>query len=567
MLTVRRVLAMEVFAGARVVAGEAGMDREVRWSHVVDIPRASEWVRAGELLLTTLYGFRDDPEAQARLCIELAEKGLAGMVVAVGHSAEGSYLEHAPDAMRAAADTANFPLIELPWRIPFEDVVRAVSEHIINEQYQLYKQSLAIHGSLTRVVLDGGSLHDVAKELSGLLHRPVEIDDLSFTVLAAATSAETEIDASRRAAIQEGRSSPQLLDYLRNAGVISRVRSTLAPVRIDPDERTRALGLTMARILAPIVVARKIYGYVWIIATVRELEPLDFHAIEHAATVAALLLFRDQSGRQAEERAESRLISRLLTDDVRQDNTLREEAARFRLRLEAPHVVLVIDPGANDVGAVELAVRSGARRGPSAALVGERAARILALVENGRAESVDDVCQRLLTETRFLDAPVTIGASSTHEGVATLQRAYEEAMEALALLPALGDQRRVAHFDELGLLHWLHTLPPEALAENIYARRLQRLAESDRTRDADLLHTLEIFLECDGNGVRAAERLIVHRHTLKYRLRRIEEICEPGCKSGDFQEAHRERNGSCGSSIGARLDRREGRFREAHGFL
>jgi len=535
MLTVRRVLAMEVFAGARVVAGEAGLDREVRWAHVVDIPQASEWVRSGELLLTTLYGFRDDPDAQARLCIELATKGLAGMMVAVGRSAEGSYLENVPDAMRAAADTASFPLIELPWRIPFEDAVRAVSEHIINEQYQLYKQSLAIHGSLTRVVLDGGSLHDVANELSGLLRRPVEIDDLAFTVLATASSAETEIDASRRAAIQEGRSSPQLLEYLRKAGVMARVRSTLTPVRIDPDERTRALGLTMARILAPIVVARKIYGYVWIIATGRDLEPLDFHAIEHAATVAALLLFRDQSGRQAEERAESRLISRLLTDDVRQDNTLREEAARFRLRLEAPHVVLVIDPGENDVGAVELAVRGGGHRGPSAALVGERAGRILALVEIGRAESVDAVCQRLLAETRFFDAPITIGASSVYEGATTLQRAYEEAMEALALLPALGDERRVAHFDELGLLHWLHTLPPQALTENAYARRLQRLAESDRARDADLLHTLEVFLECDGNGVRAAERLIVHRHTLKYRLRRIEEICEvdlsdPFCK-------------------------------------
>ncbi|HEX5547773.1 MAG TPA: PucR family transcriptional regulator ligand-binding domain-containing protein [Ktedonobacterales bacterium] len=529
MLTVRQALAMEVFAGSCVVAGKDGLDREIRWAHPVDIPHASEWVRGGELLLTTFYGLRDDPEAQIHLCAELAEKGLAGMVVAIG-----GYLDAVPDAIRSAADAARFPIIEMPWDVPFEDVVRAISEQIINEQYQLYKQSLSIHGSLTRLVLDGGSLQDVAQELCKLLQRPVEIDDLSFSMLAAAGS-ETEIDDSRRTALREGRSAPMLLEHLRRTGVLSRMRASFAPERIDADESTSAYGMTMARILAPIVVARKIYGYVWIIAGRRELEPLDFHAIEHAATVAALILFRDQTGRQAEERAESRILSRLLAEDARLDNTLREEAARFRLRLEAPHAILVIDAGSNEVRAVELAARNAVRRAGLAAAMGERAGRVVVLVEGSRAEAIVELCQRIITEAQPLEDTIRVGASPLHEDAATLQRAYEHALEALALLPALGDDRKVAQFDELGILHWLHAVPQDLLAENAFARSIQRLAEHDRARGAELLHTLEVFLECDGNSVRAAERLIVHRHTLKYRLQRIEELCEvdvsdPLCK-------------------------------------
>jgi purine catabolism regulator len=529
MLTVRQALAMEVFAGSCVVAGKDGLDREIRWAHPVDIPHASEWVRGGELLLTTFYGLRDDPEAQIHLCAELAEKGLAGMVVAVG-----GYLDAVPDAIRSAADAVNFPIIEMPWDVPFEDVVRAISEQIINEQYQLYKQSLSIHGSLTRLVLDGGSLQDVAEELCKLLQRPVEIDDLSFSMLAAAGS-ENEIDDSRRAALREGRSAPMLLEHLRRTGVLARMRTSFAPERIDADESTSAYGMTMARILAPIVVARKIYGYVWIIAGRRELEPLDFHAIEHAATVAALILFRDQTGRQAEERAESRILSRLLAEDARLDNTLREEVARFRLRLEAPHAILVIDAGRNEVRAVELAARNAVRRAGLAAAMGERAGRVVVLVEGSRAEAIVELCQRIITEAQPLEDTIRVGASPLHEDAATLQRAYEHALEALALLPALGDDRRVAQFDELGILHWLHAVPQDLLAENAFARSIQRLAEHDRARGAELLHTLEVFLECDGNSVRAAEKLIVHRHTLKYRLQRIEELCEvdlsdPLCK-------------------------------------
>jgi len=529
MLTVRQALAMEVFAGSCVVAGKDGLDREIRWAHPVDIPHASEWVRGGELLLTTFYGLRDDPEAQIHLCAELADKGLAGMVVAIG-----GYLDAVPDAIRSAADAVNFPIIEMPWDVPFEDVVRAISEQIINEQYQLYKQSLSIHGSLTRLVLDGGSLQDVSQELCKLLQRPVEIDDLSFSVLAAAGS-ESEIDDSRRTALREGRSAPMLLEHLRRTGVLSRMRTSFEPERIDPDESTSAYGMTMARILAPIVVARKIYGYVWIIAGRRELEPLDFHAIEHAATVAALILFRDQTGRQAEERAESRILSRLLAEDARLDNTLREEAARFRLRLEAPHAIIVIDAGSNEVRAVELAARNAVRRAGLAAAMGERAGRVVVLVEGSRSEAIVELCQRIITEAQPLEDTIKVGASPLHEDAATLQRAYEHALEALALLPALGDDRRVVQFDELGILHWLHAVPQDLLTENAFARSIQRLAEHDRARGAELLHTLEVFLECDGNSVRAAERLIVHRHTLKYRLQRIEELCEvdlsdPLCK-------------------------------------
>jgi hypothetical protein len=243
MLTIRQVLAMDTFAQASVVAGVKGLDREARWAHPVDIPQASEWVREGELLLTTLYGYRDDPGAQANLCATLATKGLAGMVVAVG--GVGGYLDHAPTAMRQAADAADFPLIELPWNVPFEDVVRAVSERIINEQYELYKQSLAIHRTLTRLVLDGGSLQDVAHELCHLLNRAVEIDDLSFTALAIANTEESEIDEIRRNAIQTGRRSLDLrlrLDHRQRtrpgAARLPRHRTCRHRRRADPLPRS-----------------------------------------------------------------------------------------------------------------------------------------------------------------------------------------------------------------------------------------------------------------------------------------------------------------------------------------
>ena len=519
MLTIRQLRELPPLSESTLVAGERGLDRELLWAAVVDIPQADDWVRADELLLTTFHALRDDVEGQVRLVRQLIEKRVAGMIVATG-----AYVAGAPAEVRSVADEAGFPILEMPWHVAFEDIVRVVSEHSLNDQYLLYKQSLAIHRALTRLVLEGGSLQDVAHELCALLRRPVEIDDLSFAVLAEATGPGGSIDESRRGAIREGRSSPRLLDYLRRTGLLSQARNTLNVQRIDVTDETRALGMTMARILMPIVVARRVYGYVWIIAGERDLEPLDFHAIEHAATVAALILFRNQTTSQADERLEQHALGRLLADDLRPDSALREQLGRFHLRLEAPHVVIVVDSGGADLRTVELAARNAARHENLPCVVGERSGRIVVLLECARRESVDHFCAFLLESLAAFDSPVRLGVSALQEEPGSLYREYERALEALALLPALGEGRQVARFEELGLLHWLHALPPQMLAENAFSGRLARLAEHDRTHEGQLTQTLEVFLECEGNGVRAAERLYIHRHTLKYRLRRIEEI-------------------------------------------
>ncbi len=521
MLTIRQLRELPLLAETTLVAGESGLDRELLWAAVVDIPDANEWVRAGELLLTTFYGLRDDVEGQVRLVRQLIEKGVSGMVLATG-----AYVTSTPEAVRCVADEAGFPILEAPWEIAFEDIVRAVSEHSLNDQYLLYKQSLAIHRALTRIVLEGGSLQDVAHELCALMRRPVEIDDLSFAVLAEATGPGATIDESRSTAIRDGRSSPRLLDYLRRSGVLSAARTTLEVQRIDVTPATRELGMTMARILMPIVVARRVYGYVWIIAGERDLEPIDFHAIEHAATVAALILFRTQTTHQAEERMEQHVLGRMLAEDLRPDSALREQLARFHLRFEASHGVIVIDPGGADLRTVELAARNASRHDNLPCVVGERSGRAVALLECSRNEQVEHFCEFLLESLTGFDATVRIGVSPLQEAPGELYHEYERALEALALLPALGDGQRVARFEDLGLLHWLHALPPQMLAENAFSGRLARLAEHDRTHDGQLTQTLEAFLECEGNGVRAAERLYIHRHTLKYRLRRIEEICD-----------------------------------------
>jgi purine catabolism regulator len=59
---------------------------------------------------------------------------------------------------------------------------------------------------------------------------------------------------------------------------------------------------------------------------------------------------------------------------------------------------------------------------------------------------------------------------------------------------------------------------------NYYTLTVSAIIDYDANHKSDLVSTLEAFIKCNNGLKETATDLFVHRHTLKYRLRRIHEI-------------------------------------------
>ena len=103
-----------------------------------------------------------------------------------------------------------------------------------------------------------------------------------------------------------------------------------------------------------------------------------------------------------------------------------------------------------------------------------------------------------------------------------MAQSYQEAKEALKIGLLLNDAQPVYSFDNLGFLHWLYQLSPQARANNRYTKRIQVLADEEKAARAELLRTLEVFLDYGANAAETARALKIHRNTLTYRLKQIE---------------------------------------------
>jgi purine catabolism regulator len=522
MLTVREALKMTVFSPAKLVAGRKGLDNLIRWVHIVDIPDTSyEWQRSGVLLLTAGFGLRDDLERQAALIPKLVEQGFAGMVLCVGY-----YFDQTPAAVREDADRLGFPIIETPPDLLFIEITEAIFGRIINEQYSILQQSNRIYEQLTDLVLQGASLDALAATLAGLLQRSVTIEDPAFYILA--TARQGPVDEARERSVEHGRTTPELAEHLFDAGIYSQLLQTMEPVKVAPMPE---LGMTMERFVAPIIVEREIYAYIWIIAGYQPLTDLDELAISHAATVAALILFKEQAVRQAQEALHGDFFAALLrgeTDSV----VFGEQAERLNFNQKRMYQIVLIQ-GSFTVGGskyvLEDYVNNWLIDHQLTALLSWHEGNLVMVLESSAdgmgKQTAESIYKALNHPTQTVLLSVGNRYPLVPDETGSLRRSYQEARETLHIHLALGETEGVVTFAELGLLHWLYHLPPEKQAGNIYWRRIQSLAEYDEKRQTELVRTLDVYLEHEGTLVEAAQALFIHRNTLLHRLRRIEKLC------------------------------------------
>jgi hypothetical protein len=358
----------------------------------------------------------------------------------------GLHLDHAPASMRTAADQLNFPIIELPPDVPFVEITRTVLTQIVNHQYALRERAEEIHRTLTTLVLEGSTLQGVADALAEILQRSITIETTSFEILAAArVGAE---DAARKRTVAIGRTPPDLVQYLNELGIYERLLAERRPLRVPA---LPAMDMTMERIVAPIIVDGEIIGYVWIIAGENRLDALDELAIEHAATVAALIMHKERAVQYAAMSLRGDFFEQLLHYADPPDSRVVERAHQLGFRLDCAYQILIAvgDAGENQ-GLSPLPVQIEQRlESVHPALVIVRGRRVVIVLHGHRLMAGARVAQGIVDSLNHQAEPLLIGIGRPIDKITDLRLSYNQAT-AVDVARALGRRSGILHFDDPG---------------------------------------------------------------------------------------------------------------------
>ena len=481
-ITVEEAMALPCLSGAVLLAGRGGLDRLVSGVNILEDADIVRWMRGGELLLTTGYSVREDPSALSRLIPALAERRLAGLVVKIG-----LYLDVLSPSAEVEANRHGFPVIGLPADALFNDILSEVFGTILNRHAIELERSNAIHARLTAVALEGGSFGELAQAVAKLVDRPVVIRDTHGHALAAT----------------EG-------------------------VPEDPDA---------PHVVRPIQVGGAQHGEVVVWTQGIPVQAHELKTMEHAATVAATAIAQERAVVSSEQRHRTLLLMQLITRKPVERAEIARWAAAMGWDMDVPRAVVLVELR-DEEGAVQVAgqaiegplARAAQNATSPGTIVWGLRSGLALLLEPGK--SLSAVCQTLyaaLSRARP-GMSVMVAAGGVAHGLDDLSRSYEEATSTLTLGRELRGRDFVLEYDELGVYRLLSRLSTDDLRHH-RQKAIGPLLGYDGDHNGALVHTLEVFLRCEGNRVRAAKELFVHYNTLRYRLSQIDRLV--GGRSGD----------------------------------
>src|SRR3954453_14458813 len=255
-------------------AGEAGLDRAVRWVHISELVDPTPWLSGGELLLTTGMQL-ERPQQQREYVARLASHGLSGLGYGIGFAHD-----QLPEAMVETAEELGFALFEVPYEVPFIAVTEKAFAHLVNEHYAVLQRALSAHERLERIVLSERGLEGVAGALSSIVGGPAMIFDARGELLASHAARDPLADETVEAVADELRERARhgaRRGWARGGALQG--RALALPVARTPD------GNGGGEVPAP---------QAWLVAAKDQgaLSELDRLTLHQAVTIVALELLR-----------------------------------------------------------------------------------------------------------------------------------------------------------------------------------------------------------------------------------------------------------------------------------
>lgn len=512
MITVKDVWRGALPADTELLAGGAGLERRVEWATALRTrPPAFESVKGGEMAFVPTRSIKllDERLDLTQVMQSFADKG--GVAVAV--------IGEVPASSIALADTLLMPLLRLPESAHASEVQQSVVRFILEQRTLLHERQQELHTQLMELALGGAGMAAIVDRLAEITGHAVAWQDLDGTVRHASPGARAEV----------------VLKALESdVAAVRRWAESVTVLASDPPVHEVRLGRTgLARLVSPVPLRDGIGGLVSVIAPEAELDQVARLAVARAASACAIELDRERAVRRARDELEGEFVESLLAGTYSSEEAVRERAERLGFDLDRSTAVLVAraESGGGQRVQHEL-VRAGhgwISRRAQGALCTVRSGALAAVVPLGDEHDLAAL-HRLAADLRLECAgavgseQVAVGVGRPKPGISGVRASYREAEQALTMGLRLFGGGRVVGFGDLGLYRLLYALQGHPELREFYDDQVRALLDYDRRTGAGLMRTLDAFFRCHGSPTEMAALLHLHRNTVLYRLRRIEEI-------------------------------------------
>jgi PucR family transcriptional regulator, purine catabolism regulatory protein len=570
MLTVQELQQHILPEGTELVAGQGGLGHEISWVLAGrSRPPIFDGLKGNELVLISVRVLRvlDEEFQLSHLFSYLSEKGVAGAAV----------LGEITEAGIETANELNFPLFALPEGTSLPELERNITRYIAENNQQLQHWNQEVYRQFTELAIEGKGISAVAELLCKLSGKAVVVEDANFRTRAKFTPEHDPL--AILAGVNDRRNglsnpaNPEINPVPVDSNSFNSVlHSNLAVLRewlhnkdlraSDPPlhlfEMTPTEHNPMYQLTAPIIAQSTVAGYVSLLGS--DFDRRQRVALSRAASALAIERARELAVSAVEDKFQANVLDELLDGGFASPESIIERAKRLGYNLQLPYWVasfafrqqektqrkkpltIVLDgreleldlPVSETMGReLQRLVEQESSRRNWATITRVRDDRFVVLFANANGKEfagpVEAKKAVVIFQERFVasypDISISAGLGRYDDrGVEGLPRQSAEAEKAVMMGLRLFGPGQLTFFGDLGVYRLLLTIGNTRELRDFYQEVLGRLMEHDSRNGGELMRTLEAYFRYQGSPSEMARKIDVHRNTLLYRLRRIQDI-------------------------------------------
>lgn len=516
--TIRDALKRPLFVEAEVIGGKNGLNRSIRWVHILESASFESLIHGEEMILTTGIGVGIDLPSSLAFMENLIEKNAACLCIEIG-----TYFSKVPQELIELANQHDFPLIIFTRTVRFVDITHDLHSLIINRHHRMLQELESISREFHRLTLTSQGTLKVLQLLckstrTQIVYMQLQGKPLFFPALSPEEQA------------------PVLQFFAAFGDEMEGSQHDAAPYQREYENKTM--------MIKPVGALDQTWAYILMICNHKPQE-FDCLLLDSASLSIAQELLRTRYMEERKLFSENLWVDELINGRIEDDNRLKSLIGPdFNIVNELPYRVCLIEienprdvkwnSSENDWESItfhlSLILRSIFEKyslRPLITLKNNRLTVIALDIQSRlpgkpRLQQALESLQHIRSDEKLKDLQLIIGVGKSHKGLKHAYTGYQEAVQSLSLFPCY--QKTLLFYEELGVFQLLLSLNDGHTLQSFIRSYLGPLIDHDQTKGSELMLTLRVFLDHDGSKQIAARNLFIVRQSLYYRLDKITEL-------------------------------------------
>jgi purine catabolism regulator len=495
-LTIREILKRRRFETAEVVAGTDGLNRLVKWVHVVEVIQIRKLLNGNELILTTGVGWKSDKKLLISLITQLIECNTSGLCIEMG-----THTTTIPQEVIEIANNHQFPIILIHVEVPFVEITQDIHSLLINQHYQMISNLESYSQQLNKKLLEINHYEEILK----LLH--------------------------------------QYLDDAEAVALIKQNEINMIPAL--PETKRKLLLLTMKESQSkgypyvarqPVQILGSQYAELVIITREREINEFDLLILDRTTTALAQHLLRDLYVGEKRKLEETEwmtdwLQGRHSAEEIHQHLVYLEPGLKLNGGIVCICKVNPIQSTSLNEGTYfKLLFRTIFEQHGFALFSADIRHHMIFILGNKRGiKTWKERMIEAFTRLEQVDysgkhniSSISFGVGKFATKLSDIHNSYKKAKETLLLQDMLSQESKIYFYDDLHLYRIISLINKHSDLQEIVLEYLAPIMEYDKKYNGKLMETLKTYLACNGSKQETAKRLFVVRQTLYHRIEKLE---------------------------------------------